>query len=95
MEKNLDAYLAHTLKKWILQQQPPATGRGRLLRQAACLKRRSAEAIVPNIIQFRASTSPVSLHWPQRDFNWATALWIGNEVVDSGLLWSESIPMRV
>jgi hypothetical protein len=34
MEKNLDAYLSRTMKKWVGSRHPPDSGRARLLRQA-------------------------------------------------------------
>jgi len=96
MDKKLDAFLERALKKWLSQQPPPTDGRERLMRQAERVHfRRLARAILPDELAIlRPSTSPISAQWPQRDFNWTMALWVGNETVDPGKFWSESLQLR-
>ncbi len=96
MDKKLDAFLERTLKNWLSQQQPPADGRKRLMQQAERVRpRRLARIFVPEeALPFHPSASPLSAQWPQRDFNWTAAFWFGNDVVDPGKFWSESLQLR-
>lgn len=96
MDKKLDTYLERTLKKWVSQHRPPADARERLMQRAERIRtRRLARVFAPEeTFVFRPSASPLSAQWPQHDFNWGASFWFGNDAVDPGKFWSESLQLR-
>jgi hypothetical protein len=96
MDTKLDAFLEKTLKKWVSQQQPPADAREQLMQRAERIRiRRLARIFLPDeMIALRPSVSPLSTQWSQRDFNWGSAFWFGNDAIDPAKFWSESLQLR-